>query len=157
MEQLSVRENFFLGQEPIHKGLRKGFGFVNFQHMHEESHSYLEKMGFDLDVREEIGSFSGGQRQAVSVMRALYFDPTILLLDEPLTALSEKAKDRLQEFLLDVRDVCPMILVTHDFKGAVDICDRMIVLKHGQVSGEIDTHDTDLSKQEILDYMFAHM
>jgi len=157
VEQLSVRENFFLGQEVLHSGIVGALGFVNSRRMHAESHAYLERMGFDLDVREEIGSFSGGQRQAVSVMRALYFNPKILLLDEPLTALSEKAKDRLEEFLIEVRDVCPMILVTHDFKGAVDVCDRMIVLKHGRVSGEINLRTTDLSKDEVFDYLFVHM
>ena len=157
IEQLSVQENFFLGQEPLRPGFAGALGFVDFKHMQAQTGSYLERMGFELDVRDEIGNFSGGQRQAVSVMRALYFDPKILLLDEPLTALSEKAKDRLQKFLLEVRDVCPMILVTHDFKGAVDVCDRMIVLKHGKVAGEISTHETDLSKEDTLDYLFSHM
>jgi len=157
VEQLSVRENFFLGQEPVKPGIARALGLVDFGHMQRETDSYLKRMGFDLDVRDEIGNFSGGQRQAVSVMRALYFNPHILLLDEPLAALSEKAKDRLQRFLLEVRDVCPMILVTHDFKGAVDICDQMIILKHGLVAGEISPSESDLSKEQVLDYLFAHM
>jgi len=157
IEQLSVQENFFLGQEPLHSGFAGTLGFVDFKHMQTQTTAYLERMGFELDVRDEIGNFSGGQRQAVSVMRALYFDPKILLLDEPLTALSEKAKDRFQEFLLEVRDVCPMILVTHDFKGAVAVCDRIIVLKQGRVAGEVSTHEIDFSKEDILDYLFSHM
>jgi len=157
VEQLSVQENFFLGQEPIRPGLGRMLRFVDSTLMRKESEDYLRRMGFDLDVREEIGNFSGGQRQAVSVMRALYFNPKLLLLDEPLTALSEKAKQRLGDLLRDVRRQCPMILVTHDFEGAVDLCDRMVVLKLGRISGELRTRDEALSKEDMLHYLFAHM
>ncbi len=157
VEQLSVQENFFLGQELIRPGIGGALRFVNSPMMRKESEAYLERMGFDLDVREEIGNFSGGQRQAVAVMRALYFNPKLLLLDEPLTALSEKAKQRLGQLLVEARATCPMILVTHDFEGAVEICDRLIVLKQGKVSGELETRETPLSKAEMLHYLFTHM
>lgn len=156
VEQLSIEENFFIGQEPVKKLARGLMRFVNFKLMRRESSAYLAKMGFDLDVREEIGNFSGGQRQAVSVMRALYFNPKILLLDEPLTALSEKAKDTFRSFLLAAKKMCPMILVTHDFEGAVEICDRLVILKLGKVSGELDTR-SGLSKEEMVRYMLSHM
>ncbi len=155
VEQLSIAENFFLGQEPVRRFLGL-FRFVDFKMEHDESSKFLAKMGFDLDVREEISNFSGGQRQAVSVMRALYFNPKILLLDEPLTALSEKAKGVLRSFLIEVRKTCPVILVTHDFEGALEICDRLIVLKLGQVSAELDTR-AGASKEEMLRYLFDNM
>ena len=156
VEQLSIDENFFIGQEPVKRFARGLVRFVDFKLMRRESSEYLASMGFDLDVREEIGHFSGGQRQAVSVMRALYFNPKILLLDEPLTALSEKAKDTLCSFLLEAKKVCPMILVTHDFGDVVEICDRLVILKLGKVSGELDTH-SGLSKEDMLNYMLSHM
>ena len=103
VEQLSVADNFFLGQEPIKNNAKALIKRVDNKKMRLESSQYLSKMGFDLDVRDEIKNFSGGQRQAVSILRALYFNPKILLLDEPTTALSEKAKVRLFEFLQETK------------------------------------------------------
>jgi len=131
--QLSVAENFFLGQEPVKGGGIFPFKVIDYKKMIRESEIYLKKMGFDLHVGEEINNFSGGERQAVSILRAIYFNPKILLLDEPTTALSEKAKRRLFELLQETVKVCPMILITHDIYDAVRICNRILVLKHGNI------------------------
>ena len=133
VEQLSIAENFFLGQEPIKGGGKSVIKLVDYKKMVRESNRFLTKMGFELHVGDEIRRFSGGERQAVSILRALYFDPKILLLDEPTTALSEKAKIKLFELLQETVKVCPMILITHDIYDAVRICNRIIVLKHGNV------------------------
>jgi ABC-type sugar transport system ATPase subunit len=133
VDQLSVAENFFLGQEPIRNGERALIKIVDRYRMMEESSSYLEKMGFRLRVDEEVQNFSGGQKQAVSILRALYFNPAILLLDEPTTALSEKAKKRLFVLLENLKKHCPMILITHDIFDAVRMCDRILVMKHGEI------------------------
>ena len=147
VEQLSVAENFFLGQEPIKGNKRTIAKLVDYNKMIEESSRFLSKMGFDLHVGEEINNFSGGERQAVSILRALYFNPKILLLDEPTTALSEKAKVRLFELLQETVRVCPMILITHDIYDAIRICNRIVVLKHGNIIYEykIEEH---LSEEE---------
>jgi len=138
VEQLSVAENFFLGQEPIRNKKNALVKLVDYKTMREESSRFLSEMGFKLDVIDEINSFSGGERQAVSILRALYFDPKILLLDEPTTALSEKAKERLFTLLEETKKSCPMILITHDIYDAVRMCDRIVVLKHGQIVYELE-------------------
>jgi simple sugar transport system ATP-binding protein len=147
VEQLSVAENFFLGQEPIRGNKRSVVKLVDYNKMIEESSRFLAKMGFDLHVGEEISKFSGGERQAVSILRALFFNPKILLLDEPTTALSEKAKVRLFELLQETVQVCPVILITHDIYDAIRICNRLVVLKHGSIVYEykIEEH---LSEEE---------
>jgi simple sugar transport system ATP-binding protein len=136
--QLSVAENFFLGQERIRNGEHALIKIVDRLRMIEESSTYLEKMGFKLRAEEEIQNFSGGQRQAVSILRALYFNPTILLLDEPTTALSEKAKKRLFVLLSEIKKRCPMILITHDIFDAVRLCDRILVMKQGEIVYELN-------------------
>lgn len=137
VEQLSVAENFFLGQEPVKSGERAVIKIVDRLRMIEESSIYLERMGFKLNVDQEVQNFSGGQKQAVSILRALYFNPTILLLDEPTTALSEKAKKRLFVLLEEIKKNCPMILITHDIFDAVRMCDRILVMKHGEIAYEL--------------------
>lgn len=155
VEQLSVAENFFLGQEPVKKNAKALFKRVDNKTMRRVSSQYLSKMGFDLDVRDEINNFSGGQKQAVSILRALYFDPKILLLDEPTTALSEKAKKVLFRLLQETKNYCPMILITHDIFDAVRLCDRIVVLKLGKIVYESEMH-RDISEENAFKEIIEH-
>lgn len=152
VEQLSIAENFFIGQEIVKKYASGLVNIVDFKMMRKEADRYLSKMGFHLNVREEIRNFSGGERQAVSVMRALYFEPKILLLDEPTTALSEKAKRKLFTLFQKAKKICPMIYVTHALEDAIRICDRLIILKLGEITFESKT-GKGLREEEILRYM----
>ncbi|OGD14582.1 hypothetical protein A2V47_00070 [Candidatus Atribacteria bacterium RBG_19FT_COMBO_35_14] len=152
VEQLSLAENFFLGREPTKRYVKGLIQFVDFKKMREESNQHLLDLGFDLDVIEEITNFSGGERQAVVVSRALYSKPKILLLDEPTNALSEKVKIRLFTLFKKIREICPMIFVTHDLDDAIQLCDRLIILKLGELAFETKTKE-GFSKEEILKYM----
>jgi simple sugar transport system ATP-binding protein len=152
VEQLSVAENFFIGQEPVKRYANGLINFVDFEKMQKDSDEYLAKMGFHLKVTNEIRNFSGGERQAVAVMRALYFKPKILFLDEPTTALSEKAKRELFALLRASKTVCPMIFVTHDLNDAIELCDRIIMLKLGKIVFEFKAKE-GLSIEEILRHM----
>ncbi len=145
VEQLSVAENFFLGQEPV--AAEAGpIRLVNYRRMAAEARRYLARMGFDLNVYEEIGRFSGGEKQAVEILRALYFDPKILLLDEPTTALSERAKQKLFELLQETKKICPMILITHELFDAIRLCDRIAVIKRGEIVYEFSRADMSEEK-----------
>jgi len=152
VEQLSVAENFFIGQEPVRRYANGWINFVDFEKMEKDSYEYLARMGFHLKVTDEIRNFSGGERQAVAVMRALYFKPKILFLDEPTTALSEKAKRALFDLLRASKKVCPMIFVTHDLNDAIELCDRIIMLRLGKIVFEFKAKE-GLKVEEILRYM----
>lgn len=152
VEQLSVAENFFIGQEPVKRYANGLINFVDFEKMGKDSDRHLARMGFHLKVTDEIRNFSGGERQAVAVMRALYFEPKILLLDEPATALSEKAKRKLFALLRASKKICPIIFVTHDLNDAVKLCDRIIMLKLGEIIFEFKAKK-DLTVEKILRYM----
>ncbi|MBL8581767.1 MAG: ABC transporter ATP-binding protein [Rhizobiaceae bacterium] len=78
---------------------------------------------------------SGGQRQRVAIARALVFEPPLLLLDEPLSALDRHLRDRMKEELRLVhrRTGVTIIMVTHDQEEAMELADRMIVMEHGAV------------------------
>lgn len=152
VEQLSVAENFFLGREPTKRYAKGLIKFVDFNKMREEANQHLLDVGFDLKVTEEITNFSGGERQAVAVARALYSKPKILLLDEPTTALSEKVQIRLFTLFKEIREICPMIFVTHDLDDAIQLCDWLIILKLGELAFETEIKE-GFSKEEILKYM----
>lgn len=78
---------------------------------------------------------SGGQQQRVALARALVFDPALLLLDEPLSALDKKLRAELQEELraLHRRVGCTFINVTHDQEEALSLSDEVAILNHGRI------------------------
>ena len=81
---------------------------------------------------------SGGQQQRVALARALVFDPALLLLDEPLSALDKKLRAELQEELkaLHRRVGRTFVNVTHDQEEALSLSDRVAILNHGKLIQE---------------------
>ena len=78
---------------------------------------------------------SGGQRQRVALARAIVFEPRILLMDEPLSALDKQLRDRMQIELRTLHDRLGMttICVTHDQREALTMSDRVAVIHHGRL------------------------
>ena len=84
--------------------------------------------------RRRPGELSGGQRQRVALARALARDPTVLLLDEPFSAVDQMTREKLQEELALLRREIsvPTLLVTHDLGDAGALADRMCVIGRGR-------------------------
>ena len=82
-----------------------------------------------------ISQLSGGQRQRVALARAIVFEPRILLMDEPLSALDKKLRDRMQIELRHLHDKLGMttVYVTHDQREALTMSDRIAVIDHGRL------------------------
>lgn len=86
---------------------------------------------------------SGGQRQRLSLMRALMLDPDILLLDEPLGALDPLIRSELQKDLKDIFSTLgkTVVMVTHDMGEAAFFADKIVLIKDGQIMQEGNIHD----------------
>jgi putative spermidine/putrescine transport system ATP-binding protein len=82
-----------------------------------------------------IDQLSGGQRQRVALARAIVFEPRILLMDEPLSALDKKLRDRMQIELRHLHEKLGMttVYVTHDQREALTMSDRIAVIDHGRL------------------------
>ena len=96
----------------------------------------LELVGLDGFGKRKPGSLSGGQRQRVALARAIIADPTVLLLDEALSALDEPLRDSLRRELvaLTKREGLTTVHVTHDRNEALAIADRIVVLQEGRIA-----------------------
>lgn len=96
----------------------------------------------DLQKRKPQ-TLSGGQKQRVALARALVQRPNILLLDEPLAALDQEMRDKLQRYILEVHKefYLTTILVSHDIKEIIRMSDEVIVLDNGLI-----THQTTPTK-----------
>jgi len=82
-----------------------------------------------------VGELSGGQRQRVALARAIVFEPRILLMDEPLSALDKQLRDHMQIELRLLHDRLGMttVCVTHDQREALTMSDRVAVIDHGRI------------------------
>jgi molybdate transport system ATP-binding protein len=121
---LTVRENIAFGL----KGLRKS-----------EITEKVEKM-IKLMRLEDLGDcfpkqISGGQKQRVALARALIINPSILLLDEPFSALDSAVREKLRQDILEIkgRFSIPIVFVTHDLEEAYQLADYIVIYNNGQV------------------------
>jgi putative spermidine/putrescine transport system ATP-binding protein len=82
-----------------------------------------------------IDELSGGQRQRVALARAIVFEPRILLMDEPLSALDKQLREHMQIELRQLHDRLGMttVYVTHDQREALTMSDRIAVIDHGRI------------------------
>ncbi len=82
-----------------------------------------------------IDQLSGGQKQRVALARSIVFEPRILLMDEPLSALDKKLRDRMQIELRHLHEKLGMttVYVTHDQREALTMSDRIAVVNHGKI------------------------
>ncbi len=89
-------------------------------------------------IHKKPSVLSGGQQQRVALVRALVQKPRILLLDEPLSALDEKTRLGLQDYLLEIKKEIQLrvILVSHDKNEIKKLADRVVVLGNGEIIQE---------------------
>ncbi|HEM5582300.1 ABC transporter ATP-binding protein [Streptococcus suis] len=91
-----------------------------------EPDSYLDRLPKDL---------SGGEKQRVSILRAIIANPKVLLMDEPFSALDPISKAQLQDLIKELHEEFKMttVFVTHDMDEAVKLADRICLMQDGQV------------------------
>ena len=103
--------------------------------MGERVESALATVQLDGFAERRIDQLSGGQKQRVALARAIVFEPRILLMDEPLSALDKKLRDHMQIELRHLHEKLGMttVYVTHDQREALTMSDRIAVINHGRL------------------------
>jgi ABC-type multidrug transport system fused ATPase/permease subunit len=96
--------------------------------------SFIDQLpgGLDASVGERGSRLSGGQRQRIAIARALYRDPSLLILDEPTSALDVESEREVHRALEQLKGHCAMVLVTHRLATA-QLADRIIILDDGRI------------------------
>jgi simple sugar transport system ATP-binding protein len=144
--------NIFIGRE-----MTTFMGFLDVKRMHEETNKLmLESMGFTstaVTPDSMIKTFSGGEKQGVAIVRALYFDAELIILDEPTMGLALKETRKLLDFVQQVRDAGKSaIFIDHNVFHVYEVADRVVVLDRGMVAGEFNTKDITLD--ELMEKMY---
>ena len=113
----------------------------------------LDERAFDRYPHE----FSGGQRQRIGIARALALDPEVLVADEPVSALDVSIQAQILRLLDEIRDrlALSMIFITHDLRVAAQVCDRIAVMRYGELvevgpTGEIFRAPQDAYTKDLL-------
>jgi simple sugar transport system ATP-binding protein len=141
---MSVWRNFFLGNEPTRgQGPLKRLDVRRAQTVMREE---MAKMGIDVrDPNQTVGTLSGGERQAVSIARAVYFGAKVLILDEPTSALGVKQSGIVLKYIVQARSRGKgVVFITHNPHHAYPVGDRFVLLKRGQTMGSFLKSETSL-------------
>ncbi|MDA5633236.1 MULTISPECIES: sugar ABC transporter ATP-binding protein [Rhizobium/Agrobacterium group] len=150
--ELSVGENIFLGRLPHRR--RAGFSVVDWVGLHRRAGELLADMGLTIDSRQPVSALSVGQQQVVEIVKAMSFNPSILLLDEPTSALASREVKQLFTLIerLRARGVT-MIYITHRMSELFEIADTCTVIRDGHYIGAVAMKETTPSA--IVGMMFG--
>ena len=150
VDDLEVWENVFLGRL-----LRTRVRTVDRRRMIDEAGSLLESLGLgSLSPTAQVGYLSGGQKKAVAISRALYWDTRLIFMDEPTAALAVVEIGKVLELIGRLRETgVAVVFVSHNLQEIFSTADRIMVLHRGQLSGIRQTQDTD--QDEIIRLMMG--
>ena len=148
---MSVWRNFFLGSEPtVGKGLLRR---INVKFAQDTMREEMRKMGIDVrDPDQPVGTLSGGERQAVSIARAVYFGAKVLILDEPTSALGVHQAAMVLKFIIEARmRGLAVIFISHNIHHAYPVGDTFTLLNRGRNRGTYAK--SDISRDEVISIM----
>lgn len=145
VDKMTITRNIFMGRE-----MTNALGLMRIKKMDEICSSILDSVVTIEGIRSPrqlVGSLSGGQKQAVAIARAVHFKRTLLILDEPTSALAVRATEALLAYLLALKaEGVSSVLVTHNLHHAFKVCDRHIVMNHGEVILDVHREDTTVDQ-----------
>jgi simple sugar transport system ATP-binding protein len=145
-DTIDVAGNLFLGREKFTGA--PAFGFLAKRRMAEEARRVLDALEINIpNMAAMVAQLSGGQRQSIAIARAAAFDPRVLILDEPTSALAVAEVEAVLALIrrLKARGV-GVVLITHRLQDLFRVCDRIAIMYEGTKVTERQTADTDLTE-----------
>lgn len=129
---LSVMENIFCGRLPVNR-----FGIVNQRELRDEARKVLTQLGLGtLDLRKWAGELSTSEQQLVAIARAFQGSPSVLVFDEPTSALGHDETQTLFEMIRHLKkQKVGIVYITHRLEEVPEIADRVTVMRDGKVVG----------------------
>ncbi|MCY4019069.1 MAG: ATP-binding cassette domain-containing protein [Chloroflexi bacterium] len=141
-ENLDVGANVFLGKEKT----RRLFGLIpvtDDSYMREEASSALDELDIHIpSLKQRLVNLSGGQRQAVAIARAMYWNAKLVIMDEPTAALGVPEQRKVLALIRSLREQnIPVILISHTMHDVMAVADRMVVMRRGRIVANIQRAD----------------
>lgn len=146
LNNLRVFENMSLGRMPV-----RGFGIIDKARAREEAVKSLARLGYQLDVDQQVGDLSQAERQIVEIARAITAKASILLLDEPTSSLPPDERSKLYSLIHAIaREGVAVVLITHNLEEAIEHADRITVLRDGMVTS---SSAEKMNVEQIVEHM----
>jgi len=142
---LTVAENIVLGDETTRRG-----GFLDRADAHRRIIDLGRRFGFEVDPEAKVGSLSVGWQQRVEILKALYRDAKVLVLDEPTAVLTPQETQEIFEVLRRLAaEGHSIVFISHKLYEVLEIADRITVIRRGKVVGQripAETNEEDLAE-----------
>ena len=134
--EMSVAENIFLGRWPRRKGLLRSM--VDWRSIADAAQRVLDGMQVSLDLRANVGDLGMAQQQIVEIAKAMSFNPSVIMLDEPTSALARHETENLFTLIrkLAAQGVA-VIHITHRLQELKQVADTVTVLRDGDCIGTV--------------------
>ena len=141
LDGLTVAENIFLG----HEDQFVKCGIKNTTAMNKRASEILKKYGFDrIKPSEMIENYNFEDRKLVEIVKATYFDPKIVVIDETTTALSQEGREELYKHMERIRkEGNTIIFISHDLPEVLRLSDTITVLRDGVYIDTVKSSDMD--------------
>jgi D-xylose transport system ATP-binding protein len=141
-DNLDVASNVFLGREMTRSGLLR-FMLDNGT-MEKRSRDLLSRLKINMpNIRQRVRSMSGGQRQSIAIARCVCFNARVVILDEPTAALGVEETRKVYALIREMRDQgLAVLIISHNLNHVFENCDRITVLKTGQLVASRRVEDT---------------
>lgn len=147
LPELSIAANIFLGREP-----RTRFGSIDHKQLRERASGLLARLGVKHGPDTRLGDLSIGEQQMVEIAKALSFDASVIIMDEPTDALTDTETEQLFKVIRELREQgCGIVYISHRLKEIFQICDRVTVLRDGKWIGEQAV--SELDEDRIIEMM----
>ncbi len=131
----TVTENIILGNVK---------GRIDWKAYEQKIGELAQSYGFDIDPTARIKDLPVGLQQKVEILKALYLDAHLLIMDEPTAVLTPQEASKLMGFVKEFTDQGhSVIFITHKLKEVMEVADRIIVMRDGEVHGDVKREDTD--------------
>jgi len=128
---LTVGENLFLGYEP------RTAGFIRWKKMYNNAEKLLQKLNISISPTVQLDTCSIAVQQLIAIARAVSINCKVLILDEPTSSLDEDAVQKLFALMRQLKEKgVGIIFITHFIEQVYEICDRITVLRNGELIGE---------------------
>jgi D-xylose transport system ATP-binding protein len=145
-DNIDAPGNMFLGREKTTR-----LGSLDDSSMEAETRKIMGRLNPNFkNFAQPVKSLSGGQRQAVAIARAVYFNAKILIMDEPTAALGPAETAQVRNLVRQLKDDgnVGIFLISHDIHDVFDLSDRISVMYHGRI---VDTvQKTDVTPDDVL-------
>jgi D-xylose transport system ATP-binding protein len=137
-DNLSAVANFHVGREPRRPRWLGRLGLLDERAMARSFAGHVERLRVRIpDPRHEVGVMSGGQRQAIAVLRACAFAGRLVVLDEPTAALGLRESAEVLQLVRRLPEHgVAVLLISHNLEHVMQVADRAVVLRQGRRVGE---------------------